>query len=211
MSRTFAALPPWQRIWTIQMKITPAAFDPVSRNQPSTTTAYAANQKATTFVRPHLDSAPAAATGWAIVHPNASAAENQLVTQAQGLAYGNVPQLNARTDLFMKRDSKGAPMHETFMMNNEPADVQVNVPRIVITFGSDEKGTAGQVSLVNGLIEGKKGAAMQDPKMLRFAIQNAAVALSLGIARREGNMPYAVAALQELQNAKAQSNESAQA
>jgi hypothetical protein len=172
----------------------------------------AAGAGKTQFVRPPIDSAPPNGQGWDIIHPNASAEENELVSKAAGVStFADFPDLGIRTNFIAQKEGKSAPRREDFMMNNEPANVQVMFPRIVINFGSSDKGTAGQVSIINGRVDTKKGAALHDPNALRLAGQHACLALCLNIARQEGNMPYALARLQEMQNQKVLSDKSGQA
>lgn len=174
----------------------------------------AAGAGKTQFVRPPIDSAPPSGTQWvsAGIHPNASAEENDLVDKASGVStFADFPNLGIRTNYIAQKEGKSATRHEEFMMNNEPASVQVVFPRIVINFGSDEKETAGQLTIINGVVESRKGAALTDRNISRLAGQHACLALCLNIAREDGNMPYAVASLQEKLNWKSAFSESGKA
>ncbi|MGJ7580114.1 hypothetical protein ACSFA3_08020 [Variovorax sp. RHLX14] len=178
---------------------------PASRQQPLTINTPVANASRTPFVRPHRDSAPApnvAGRGWTNIDPLASADEKMFFSRASEVAgIEDLSKLRVRFTQIVQAECAGNSRLEEFMFEKEPANVRVVYPRVVINVGSDDKGTAGQLSMVNGRIETAKGAVMQDPKVQALAIQHAALALCLGVARQKETMPYAVTALQELQNA----------
>lgn len=188
------------------MSIYRITSNPPSRHQPLATRTSVSNKSRTQFIRPHGDRAPAsnvAGRGWTEIDPLASADEKIFFSRASEVAgIEDLSKLQVRFAQIVQAECAGASSFEEFMFKKEPANVRVVYPRVLINVGSDDRGTAGQISIVNGRIETVKGAVMQDPEVQALAIQHAALALCLGVARQKENMPYAVAALQELQNAK---------
>jgi hypothetical protein len=151
------------------------------------------------FTRPVKDGAPGGLAGGPLprIDPNAPAAEQVLFAQADQMAGGHMPRLGIRLRMLLAT-SGDALVQEQFAFGRKPASVLAQGPQIVINVGSADDGSTGQITLLNGQVREATGTSMLDPLKRRAAVQQASLAICLGIARRN-DMPQAAAAIQELQ------------
>ncbi|MGJ7580112.1 hypothetical protein ACSFA3_08010 [Variovorax sp. RHLX14] len=187
------------------MKTTPAIFNPVSRHPPSATTASSAGTGGTQFVRPARDRVPS--PGFPDIDPNASEAENSLFSRINDFALGgSLPGIGIRLWQILMQEGNQETRQEEFTFRGKPASIKVTYPQVEISVGSNDDGSAGQISMMGGSVKSTQGNVMKDVKVREHVMKHAAFAIGLNIARQQ-NMPYAVAALQGSLNATALSNE----